>query len=245
MSHIDLTPPGAVSTAPNGSVGVLDEPAEGPMPPSRDWQRRVGHALRRKPALAIVSGLLVAALLAIGGAWSVTRAPTTYHSNAVMLIDDPHALATAGDDGQLLKLDGLRTKYQALVATSLIAQPVATQLHLPVGVVLANVSAVVPYQSLLMDISATGSSPRFAERLAQATASEVSSYVNQEGSLWNIPAQDRYTFVVIEPAKVATADAPSHAYALTLGAGLAFIGFAATFALVQFWRSRRDIFQTS
>ena len=52
--------------------------------------------------------------------------PDHVHSTAVMLIDDPPALATAGDDGQLLKLDGLRLKYAALVGTDLIAQPVAT-----------------------------------------------------------------------------------------------------------------------
>ena len=69
--------------------------------------------------------------------------------------------------------------------------------------------------------------------------------MSQEASLWNIPAADRYTFTVIEPAKVATSNAPSHAYAVTLGVGLALIGFIVTFVLVQFWRRRRDIFRTA
>jgi capsular polysaccharide biosynthesis protein len=187
-------------------------------------------------------GLVVAALLGFAGVSAVMRAPTTFHSSALMLMDDPRALATAGDDGQLLKLNELRTKYSALVSTTLIAQPVATRLHLPVGEVLSHVSADVPFQSLLMDVTATGTTPRFAERLAQATAGEVSTYVNEEASLWNIPTEDRYTITVIEPAKVATSNAPSHAYALTLGVGLAVIGFIVTFLLVQLLRRRRDIF---
>ena len=126
-----------------------------------------------------------------------------------MLIDDPPALATAGDDGQLLKLDALRLKYQALVSTDLIAQPVATQLHLPVGDVLGSVTAVVPYQSLadgrdrdLVDPS------QCAQRLAQATANEVTKFVKYESEVYNIPAIDRYTFIVIDPATAATARPP-------------------------------------
>jgi capsular polysaccharide biosynthesis protein len=241
VSQIDLTPSGTVSTVPNGSVGHFEEPVEGRTAPP-DWQRRVARALRRTPGLALALSLIVAALLAFVGASSVVKAPTTFHSSAVMLIDDPRALATAGDDGEMLKLNELRTKYSALVGTNLIAQPVATQLHLPVGEVLADVTAVVPFQSLLLDITATGATPHFAERLAHATADELTTYVTDEGSLFNIPTEERYTITVIEPAKSATSNRPSHAYALTLGAGLAVVGFIVTFVLVQVLRRRRDIF---
>ena len=187
----------------------------------------------------------MAVLLGTVGALSLMRGAVTYSSTAVMLIDDPPALATAGDDGQLLKLDALRLKYQALVSTDLIAQPVATQLGLSVGDVLGAMTAVVPYQSLLMDVTGTWSTPQVAQRLAQATANEVTKFVKYEAEVYNIPAVDRYTFIVIDPATAATANRPSHAHALTLAVGLAVAGFAATFVVTQFWRHRRYLFHTS
>ena len=244
MSQIELTPPGGAVAAPNGMAGFFGEPAhEGR--PADDWQRRMARALGMKPRLAVVLGLIVAVLLSLAGAWTVMRGAVTYSSTAVMLIDDPPALATAGDDGQLQKLDALRLKYQALAGTDLIAQPVATELGLPVGDVLGSVTAVVPYQSLLMDVTGTWSTPGMAQRLAQSTAKEVTKFVKYEAEAYNIPAVDRYTFIVIDPATAATADRPSHAHAATLGVGLAVAGFAATFVATQFWRHRRYLLHTS
>jgi capsular polysaccharide biosynthesis protein len=242
VSQIELTPSGGPASAPDDMAGFFDQPARGP---ADDWQRRVARSLWTKPRLAIVLGLIVALVVAAAGGLSVMKGPTTYSSTAVMLIDDPPALATAGDDGVLLKLDALRLKYQALVSTDLIAQPVAAELHMPVGDVLGSVSAVVPYQSLLMDVTGTWSTPAIAQSLAQATANEVTKFVKYESDVYNIPANDRYTFIVIDPATSATASKPSHAHALTLAVGLAVAGFAVTFVATQFWRQRRYLFQTS
>ncbi len=244
MSQIELTPRRGAVTAPNGSEGYFDEPAHGNLPPDH-WQRRVVRALGTTPRLAVVLGLIVAVLLGVTGARSVLATPTTWSSTAVMLIDDPPALATAGDDGQLLKLDELRLKYAALAGTFLIAQPVATQLHLSLGDVLGSVTAVVPSESLLMDVTATWSNPQVAERLAQSTAAEVSKFVKYEVAVYNIPKVDRYTFKVIDPATAATAHKPSRADALTLAVGLAVGGFAVVFLATQFWRNRRSLFRTS
>ncbi len=244
MSQIELTPPGGAVSAPNGNEAYFDEPGHGRRP-ADDWQRRTVRGLGRKPRLAIVLGLIVAALLSVTGARSVLGAPTTWSSTAVMLIDDPPALATAGDDGQLLKLDELRTKYAALAGTFLIAQPVATQLHLSLGDVLGSVTATVPSESLLMDVTATSSTPRVSQRLAQTTAEQVSKFVKYEVAVYNIPKVDRYTFKVIDPATAATAHKPSGADALTLAVGLAVGGFAVAFVATQLWRQRRYIFRTS
>lgn len=244
MSQIELTRPQPAHAAHNGVGRSFDDAADGSHPPA-DWQRRVFRALGKQASLAIVLGILVAALAGAAGAWSVLRARTTWSSSAVMLIDDPPALATAGDDGELLKLDGLRTEYSALVNTELIARPVASKLHMPVGEVLGSVTATVPPEALLMDVSATWSNPVVAERLAQATANEVTFFVKYEGAAYNIPAVDRYTFKVIDPATVATADKPSHADALTLAVGLALAGFAVTFVVTQLWRHRRYIIRAA
>lgn len=244
MSQIELTPPGGAHTAPNGSEGYFGEPAH-ERPPADDWQRRTFRALGMKPRPAVVLGLIVAVLLAVTGVWSTTRAPTTWSSTAVMLIDDEPALATAGDDGQLLKLDELRLKYAALASTDLIAQPVATQLHLSLGDVLGSVTAIVPEESLIMDVTATWSTPQVAQSLAQSTAAAISKFVNYEVAVYNIPTADRYTFKVIDPASAATAHGPSNANALTLGVGLAVGGFAVVFVATQLWRNRRYILRTS
>ena len=244
VSQIELTPPGGAVAAPNGSGEYFDEPAHGRRPVD-DWQRRTVRGLGRKPLLAVVLGLIVAALLSFTGARSVLRTPTTWSSTAVMLIDDPSALATAGDDGQLQKLDSLRLKYQALVSTDLIARPVAKQLHLPVGDVLGSVTVTVPYQSLLMDVTGTWSTPGVAQRLAQTTGEEVSRFVKYEAGVYNIPKVDRYTFHVIDSATAATGNRPSHADALTLAVGLGVAGFAVTFVATQFWRNRRYILHAS
>jgi hypothetical protein len=244
VSQIELTPPGGAVAAANGRDGHFGEPAPQSRPPD-DWQRRTVKALGTKPRLAVVLGLVVAVLLGAAGFRSVTRTPTTWSSTAVMLIDDEPALATAGDDGPLLKLDELRLKYAALANTDIIAQPVATQLHLPVGAVLGSVNAVVPTESLLMQMTATWSTPQVAQRLAQATAEEVSKFVQYEASVYSIPKADRYTFKVIDPASAATANAPSHAHALTLAAGLGVGGFVVVFVVTQFWRNRRYLFRTS
>lgn len=241
MSQIELTPTGGVVAAPNGSEGHFDQPAHG-SPPADQWQRRMAKGLGTKPRLAVVLGLVVAALLAVTGARSVLSTQTTWSSTAVMLINDTPALATAGDDGQLLKLDELRLKYQALISTNAIAQPVAKKLHLPVGAVLGSVSATVPFESLLMDVTGTWSTPQVAQRLAESTAEEVTKFVNYEASAYNIPTVDRFTFVVIDPAPAATTHRPSKAHAVTLGVGLALAGFVVAFLATQFWRHRRLIF---
>jgi capsular polysaccharide biosynthesis protein len=244
VSQIELTPPGGAVAAPNGRDGHFGEPSHQGRP-AEDWQRRMLKALGTKPLLAVVVGLIAAVLLAATGVWSVTRAPATWSSTAVMLIDDEPALATAGDDGQLLKLDELRLKYAALADTDLVAQPVAKKLHLPVGAVLGSVSAIVPSESLLMQMTATWSNPQVAQHLAQASAEQVSKFVQYEAAVYNIPKVDRYTFKVIDPASAATVHGPSHADALTLAAGLAVGGFAALFVATQLWRNRRYIFHTS
>jgi hypothetical protein len=91
-------------------------------------------------------------------------------------------------------------------------------------------------------VTATWSTPGGAQRLAQTTAEEVTSFVKYEASVYSIAKLDRFTFIVIDPARAATASGPSHADAVTLAAGLAVAGFAVAFVATQFCRNRRIIF---
>lgn len=245
------TPGGPVvpgSVAPGAGLATDDRPpgggAAGGAPVTGadtvdHWQGRLWQALRTAPGPALRLGLLVAVVLGLAGAAAELRGPTTYSSKAVMLIDDPYQLATAGTDGQLVKLEALRVKYSALIDTSAIAKPVADQLHLPVGAVLQSVSGLVPLDSLLMDVDATWSTPKEATLLAQATAKEVTAYVAAEDATYGIPAKDQFTLTVIDPAATATPSGPSAAHALVLGVGLAVLGLVLGFGAAQLVRNRR------
>ncbi|MGH9305630.1 MAG: hypothetical protein ACRD0I_01915, partial [Acidimicrobiales bacterium] len=137
------------------------------------WQVRLWRTLRTDPLRALLVGVVLGVVLAFLGAIGSLGGSTTWTSKTVMLINDPFALATAGDQGQLLKLDALRIKYSGLVATNVIAQPVARELNLPTEKVLKSVTTQVPLESLLMNVVATWSNPNEARRLSQAVADQV------------------------------------------------------------------------
>lgn len=229
-------------------LSLADRPVNRPRldaPPTLElpgWQRRLWAALRSAPALAIVAAALGALLSAALVGAAELRGPTTYTATATMLIDDPYALATAGDSGPLLKLDTLRVKYAGLVDTDVIAGPVATRLGLPVTAVLGSVSAQVPGESLLMPVVATWGSARRAVLLADATAAQVTAYVQQEEQAFGVPAKDRFTITDIAPAAAAVAHGPSRARALTDEVAVAIGALVAIFLAVQLLRNRRLLF---
>jgi capsular polysaccharide biosynthesis protein len=181
---------------------------------------------------------LLAATFGALGAVASLGGTKTYTSTTVMLIDDPYSLATQGDS-EFIKLDALRVKYSGLVDTNAIAQPVASRLHLPVGAVLGSASTDVPFESLLMDVSATWSSPREAQILSQAVADEVTNYVKTEDAVYGIPKADQFTFNTIDPASPPITHAPSKSKALVLAIGLAVVGFALGFLATQLVRYLR------
>ena len=184
-------------------------------------------------------GLFLGFALALIGGLSALSGRTSYSSTAVMLINDPYKLATSGQPSEFGSLDVLRYKYSALVRTNALAGPVATQLGLPVGGVMGALSTSVPANSLLMDVTATWPTPKDAQKLAQAAADEVTAYINQEDNTYRIPAADRFTFSVIDPAPSATAHGPSKAKAASLAIGLAVLGFALGFVATQVVRFLR------
>lgn len=192
------------------------------------------HALR-----AVLIGLFLGFVLALIGGLAVLSGKTTYTSTAVMIINDPYKLATSGQPGEFSSLDLLRYKYSALIKTSAIAGPVATKLGYPEQEVSGALSTGVPTNSLLMDVTATWATPDGAQKLAQAAASEVTAYVNQEDDAYRIPAADRFTFEAVDPAPPGAAHGPSKAKAASLAIGLAVLGFAVGFVVTQLIRFLR------
>lgn len=203
------------------------------------WQHRVWKALTHDAGMAVLLGLLLAAVFGALGAVASLGGTTNYTSTTVMLIDDPYQLATSGDDSWFVKLDALRVKYSGLISTDAIAQPVARQLHLSLGSVLGAVSAQVPYTSLLMSVEATWSTPHEAQVLSQAVANEVTDYVRAEEVTYGVPPVDRFTLTTIDPASAAVAQGPSKTHAVTLAVGLAVLGFLLGFVATQLARYLR------
>lgn len=208
-----------------------------PSQPSRGWVAWSG--MGQQVLRAVLAGLILALALALIGGLSVLSGRTTYKSTAVMLINDPYKLATSGQPSEFSSLDVLRYKYSALVRTDAIAGPVAARLGLPVGKVIAALSTEVPANSLLMNVTSTWSTPSEAQKLAQATADEITAYISQEDDAYHIPAAARFSFQVIDAAPPATAHGPSKARAVTLAIGLAVLGFAIGFVATQLVRILR------
>lgn len=173
----------------------------------------------------VILGLLLAVLFGIVGGFASLTGSTSYSSKTIMLINDPYSLATSGAASEFTNLAALRYKYAGLVNTYPIAQPVATQLHLPVNAVLGAISAQVPVESLLMEIDATWSTPQGAQVLSQAVANQVTSYVEAENATYQIPAPHQFTFTTVDPASAAVAQHPSENKAITFAIGLAILGF--------------------
>lgn len=216
--------PGVEST----SLAPVKRGAEQVAPGQRATGRRPDTfwgTLGHNPIRPILIGLLLAVLAGALGALASLHGPVFYTSKTVMMIDDPTQLASSGSQNEYVTLDELRYKYAGLVNTDVIAGPVATSLHLPVGSVIGSVSAEVPTLSLLMDVDASASTPQEAQTLAQAVANEVTSYVRAEDVQYQIPPPQQFTFNTVDPASAAIAQRPSTGKALTLAIGLAVLFF--------------------
>ena len=126
-----------------------------------------------------IANLLVA--LAIGlfcaglGYANVMRQPARFQSTAVMLMDQPLALAR-GDSGVVVKLNLLRGKYAALVTTSEIIAPAARDAGLSLGEMRAAQRPLYPPNSLtLLPIARSDSSERAPEDRAGYGGDAVAS----------------------------------------------------------------------
>lgn len=225
----------AVTAAkPSGSAG-------GPEPPR--WQVRLWRALQHNARPALLVAALVAVVLGAVGAVAGSTGRTVYTSTTTMLIDDPYALATAGDQGEMLKLNSLLIKYAGLITTDVIAGPVAQQLGLPMDEVLGSVSAQVngSTETLLLPVTATWSTPAEAQRLSQVVANQLTNFVKLQDVQYHIPAADRFTLTTVNPATAPVAVGPSKTKAAALSMALAGGGFLLAFVLTQLVRNRDEL----
>ena len=105
--------------------------------------------------------------------------------------------------------------------------------------VLSDVTAQVPLESLLLDVTATGPTALKARQLSSAMANEITAYTQHESAAYAIPAKDRFTITAIGPASLAASSGPSRSHAASLAVGMGVIGFIVGFCVTQLFRRRK------
>lgn len=179
----------------------------------------------------------IAALLAAVAAVLSLRAPERHESSALLVIDNPRALATAGDDGTVNKLDRLRGKYATLATTEAIAGPVASELGTTPAAVLDSTEVFAAPSTLGLIVRARADTAGDAVDRAQAMAEGIVDYVADEHEANAVPAEHRFVFDVVQPATSAVQTSPSDERARE-AAGLTFAAaLVAAYVALQLIRS--------
>lgn len=168
------------------------------------WDRLV-RPLKASVWIAIVAALLGAS---VASTISLTR-PATYRSQATLLIDEPAAVGTSQDNGVVLKLSSLRSKYSALASTSPIVDPAAQLSGQPVAAVASGGQIIVTQNAVTMESQGLSSNPAAARAVAQGLGDSLSQYVSNEQASLNVPASDKVVVTVIQPAGAAVRISPS------------------------------------
>lgn len=148
---------------------------------------------------------LVAAVFVVGVVLGVSRLsdPATYQSSAVVMIDQPRAIAAVPSPGVLEKLSRLRLKYAGLLRTRELQAPIADAVGVTPGVVASTLQVNVSGESLLLQLAGRSADPERAEAVARTAADELIAYAEQEQSEAGIPADQRFAFRVVTPAETA------------------------------------------
>jgi capsular polysaccharide biosynthesis protein len=183
---------------------------------------------------ALATGILAAL---VAGVTTLGTTPT-YRSQALLAIDQPGAIAASPDDGIIAKLSRLRAKYAGLVRTQEFAEPVATELSLPVGALVTATSATADPASLLVVIRAQTHDREDAVTIAAAMSEHLVDYAATEQAATNIPANQRVSFRVVTPALPADKVSPTRERAILVASGAFLLAAGLVFAV--FYVGRRN-----
>ncbi len=148
---------------------------------------------------------LVAVVFVVGVVLGVGRLsePSTYQSSAVVMIDQPRAIAAVPSPGVLEKLSRLRLKYAGLLRTRELQAPIAESVGVAPGVVASTLQVNVSGESLLLQLAGRSADPDRAEAVARAAADQLIAYAEQEQTDAGIPGDQRFAFRVVTPAETA------------------------------------------
>lgn len=203
---------------------------------STSFADRARVAVERFSIRNLTYALLAAVLLAGLSAALTLRAPAAYRSVAVLLIDNPLALAASGNESTVNKLEQLRGKYATLANTDVIAGPVAEQLGLPVQEVADRTDVSPAAATLSLLVVARGDDPGETEALADTMAEGIGAFVAEEHLAHEIPETDRFVIEVVQDAGPAVQTAPSTERALTSAAVILAIVLGLAYFVLQLFR---------
>ncbi|MFY9588461.1 MAG: hypothetical protein WAT66_13505 [Actinomycetota bacterium] len=202
-------------------------------------------AVVKRPSAVAVILALIAGLAAAGlGATYVLRQPARFVSVSVLVIDQPRAVAAAGNEGVILKLNALRPKYAALAQTRAITIPVAARAKVLEGEVASGTRVFFPGPSLLMIVDSRTNEAEKSQRVADAMAAELVAFLKKEQDAAKIPAADRVQFNIITPASPGRKFEPTRSRAGVEGGIAGGIALILVYLVVQAMtisRRRQDV----
>jgi capsular polysaccharide biosynthesis protein len=189
------------------------------------WDKDELRALQRsRPTTAQLIVVVVIAVLGAGIAGAVVASRTPrYESRTAVLIDQPRAIAAAGDEGVIAKLSRLRSKYAGLLPTPEMLDPVARDLDLSVGEVASAVHAEVPVNSLLLTVVAESSDKAQVTTMSRTVGKRFERFAADEQKAAGIPADQRFTFEVVAGPSTAERVSPEGTRTLAVAATVGLV----------------------
>ena len=148
---------------------------------------------------------MVAALLGVGVAAFTTTARTSHYRASTWLFFSAAGASTIGDLAQgAVYTENLVPAFVAVATTDAVLDPVSQQLglHLPAGKLAAMVHPKAVIGTVLMYISADGSSPQQAAAIANAVAAQLSKTVAQLSPAVTRSGVKQMSATVVAPAQL-------------------------------------------
>ena len=203
-------------------------------PVDRAWWERL-----KRPSLASLVVVLGLAVVSSAGTGLLVKGLTpTYESSVTVELREP-ALFTEPGPGPLIKLNGLRLRYAALVKTDVIAIPVAERLGMTVDEVLTTLDVIRTNESLILRPVARTEDPELAKRIVGAVATELIAFVEAEQKAEAVPLAARIEMRIIEQPKDAAKVSPTATRVFLSAAVAGLLVFLAGFIVQQILLGRR------
>lgn len=198
-----------------------------------------GSGAARAVVVAVLTVLAFAGA-ATGGVLIARSQNAKYRSTSLLAIDQPLVIASTRDAGPVEKLSRLRLQYAGLLRTDALAVPIANQVGLTPVTVSQRITATAVPDSLLIAVSAIGSTPDAAKRLAAAAAQELVNYAQRSQDQYSIPAAQQVVLGIATPARDGGAITRSTRTVVTVAGflGLAAAGLVLALASLVRRRSR-------
>ena len=201
--------------------------------PSARWR---GFEALGPVALAVAAGLVLVAVV-VGYQVAARRSPT-YIASAATLLDQPLPVAQSQDAGVVDKLSRLRLKYAGILRSDDVVDRAAATARVSRDVVAQTLVARVDDGSLLLYVGATSPRSDRAVVVANALASALARYVDEEQVRARIAPQDRVQLRVVAPARHALAVLPTSRQKLTAGLAAGLVALVVAAGVLDVLRRR-------